>query len=229
MAEFVYSGGDTLEIMASARNYNAYLLRSLTRRLEGARTVLDFGAGTGHFAVEIAGLGYEVICVEPDARNRLRLASAGLRIASDLDTIAAGTIDLVYSLNVLEHIADDAGTLRSLRTKLKPHGGLFLYVPAFAMLFSRMDKRVGHLRRYRRRPFIALVERSGYRVEAARYVDCLGFLVALGYKHLDRGKGELSERSVVAYDRTVFPVSRLLSPPLGRLFGKNIMLFARRA
>jgi SAM-dependent methyltransferase len=227
MAEFVYTGARILEVMAEARNYNAFLLSALTRHLPSAGRVLDFGAGAGHFATAISRLGHDVSCVELDAANRRQLASAGLNASADLGSIADGGIDFAYSLNVLEHIADDSGTLRSLRAKLRPRGGLFIYVPAFAVLFSNFDQNVGHLRRYRRRDLAARVQEAGFRVRQAEYVDCLGFLAALAYRLLRRD-GSVTARSVIAYDRAVFPVSRALDPLFRRAFGKNVLLVAER-
>ena len=227
MAEFVYTGTKNLEVMEEARNYNAFLLRALTRHLSGVNKVLDFGAGTGLFATQIARLGYDLTCVELDAENRRRLSTAGLSACAGLSSIADESIDFAYSLNVLEHIEDDSGALRSLRTKLRPRGVLFIYVPAFEVLFTNLDRNVGHVRRYRRHELVARVEAASFRVREANYVDCLGFIAALLYKLLRRD-GVLTVRSVIAYDRVVFPLSQIMDSLFRRAFGKNIMLIAER-
>lgn len=227
MADYVYSGGPVLEVMAEARNYNAFLRDELLRHVAGAGRVLDFGAGTGLFAGWIAERGHDVACVEPDAENRRRLAAAGFAAVPDLAAVADASVDFAFSLNVLEHIADDVGALRLLHAKLRPRGGLFLYVPAFAVLHSAFDERVGHFRRYRRRDLAARVERAGFRVRRTEYVDCLGFAAALAYKALHRD-GTLTAAAVVAYDRFAFPLSRALDPLFRSAFGKNVLLVAQR-
>jgi len=45
-----YTGIDNLEMMAEAKNYNAYLVRLITRDLKKTRTLVDFGAGSGIYA-----------------------------------------------------------------------------------------------------------------------------------------------------------------------------------
>ena len=57
-------------------------------------------------------MGVPVACVEPDARLRQLVAEAGLRAMSALPT--DGGVDMIYSLNVLEHIEDDEAARRRL-------------------------------------------------------------------------------------------------------------------
>jgi hypothetical protein len=57
----------------------------------------------------------------------------------------------------------------------------------------------------RRRELVALVRGSGLEVTAARYADSLGYLATLAYKAVGSGKGELDRRSLVAFDRLLFP------------------------
>ena len=54
-------------------------------------------------------------------------------------------------INVLEHIDDDQGVLRSISDRLEPGGHVAIWVPAFTLLYSPFDAKLGHVRRYRRR------------------------------------------------------------------------------
>ncbi len=223
-----YTGIDNLEVMAEARNYNSFLIDLIARNTSPGTQVLDFGAGAGTFAIEIARQGRLITCLEPDATLNERLAQQHLPVVTSLGQLQDATFDSVYSLNVLEHIEDDAAALHDLLRVIKPGGTLLLYVPAFQILFSSMDRKVGHFRRYRRRPLMRLVETSGYQVDTAMYVDSLGFFAALLYRFTDRGGGEINRAALAFYDRLAFPVSRLIDRIAGRLFGKNVMLLARR-
>ena len=95
--------------------------------------------------------GYRVHCIEPDKRHASSLANAGLPVATTLEEIKDCSCDYIYSLNVLEHIEDDVMALRQWYQKLKPGGRILVYVPAFQLLYSSMDRKVGHFRRYTRR------------------------------------------------------------------------------
>ena len=74
--------------------------------------------------------------------------------------------------------------LRAVYRCLRPGGRFYLYVPAFPLLFSAMDRKVGHHRRYRLAGLTSQLQRAGFRVLRARYADSLGFFATLL-----RGKG----------------------------------------
>ncbi|MGI9264633.1 MAG: class I SAM-dependent methyltransferase, partial [Gammaproteobacteria bacterium] len=111
---------------------------------------------------------------------------------------------------------------------LRPGGRLLLYVPAFNVLFSSMDRKVGHFRRYRRRQLVALAGAAGFTVEQGRYVDSLGFLAALLYRFVGGDSGDINRRSLAVYDRFVFPLSRLLDTILWPFAGKNLLVTAAK-
>ena len=152
-----------------------------------------------------------------------------MRTEADLEAIPPGSLDYVYSLNVLEHIDDDAGALQAIRARLAPGGQLFLYVPAFMVLYTALDRRVGHFRRYRRSGLRRLLANTGFVVDEARYADSLGFGITLAYKAIGRSDGRIDPRALRIYDGVVFPVSKRLDPMLGRVAGKNLLVRAHVA
>src|SRR5262252_67833 len=145
-----YPGISVLEVMVEAKNYNHYLASLIDIHLQLNFRVLDFGAGAGTFALPLLRRGVELTCVETDATLGARLRDAGATVVVGLDDIPDESMDLIYTLNVLEHISDDAAAVRALSTKLKSGGTLLVYVPAFEILYSLFDAEIGHLRRYRR-------------------------------------------------------------------------------
>ena len=216
-----------LEAMEQAERYNRFLLGLVLPHARG-RCVLDFGAGSGTFARKLRAENVDVRCVEPDPALRRELERLDLAVHGEMAGIPTESMDLVYSFNVLEHIADDAAALAGLRRVLKPGGRLILYVPAFMILYSAMDRRVGHLRRYRKTSLRELVERSGFEVDQVRYADSLGCLAALAFRAFGPGSGELDPRAVRLYDRWLFPLSRLLDLAAAPVAGKNLILHAHR-
>ena len=222
-----YEGKDNLEAMESAHNYHAFLVSMILSHADPSKPQLDFGAGTGTHARRLRDRGVVVKCVEPDLDLASHLRLEGFDVAARPLEFGRETFASVYSLNVLEHIADDDSALRDLFTVLQPAGRLVLYVPAFSVLFSEMDRKVGHFRRYRARTLRGQAEAAGFRVLECRYVDSLGFLAAFVYRMLGRD-GNLSERSISLYDRFVFPASRILDRTVSRWWGKNLLLVATR-
>lgn len=226
MAE--YSGTDNLEAMAEATNYNDFLVSQVTALAPRPGKILDFGAGIGTFAMRVGADGFDVACLEPDPGLASRLRAEGLEVFESMQEISPASLDYVFTLDVLEHIEQDAAAVVEIARKLKPGGRLLVYVPAFPVLYSSMDRKVGHFRRYRRGPLQAMVTAAGFAEVRARYVDAIGFFASLAYRLADNGSGDINVRMLKIYDRLLFPLSRLLDPLLGLWVGKNILLTATR-
>ena len=169
-----------------------------------------------------------VTCVEPDDHLRQVLAHKGLTAVADIRAVATDSIDYLYTLNVLEHIEDDQGALNELARVLRPGGRLLVYVPAFQVLFTSMDRKVGHHRRYRLGGLTDKIRAAGFSVREARYADALGFGASLVYRAFDRGDGQVDRRGLRLYDRYCFPISLWLDRVFGRLFGKNAIVVAEK-
>ncbi len=221
-----YTGTENLEVMREAKNYNRYLLKLVSSHADRNERIVDFGAGTGTFALPMMAAGYNVSCVESDPTLARFLESKQLQVYPGLEKFSDGTVDYIYSLNVLEHTIDDHAVIALWYRKLTPGGTLLVYVPAFGVLYSSMDRRVGHYRRYRRRELCQSLQSAGFTVVRSRYADSLGFTATLVYKTLDKGMGQINVRLLKAYDRVVFPLSRALDCLLGSLFGKNLYVLA---
>lgn len=223
-----YTGTDNLEAMKEAVNYNRFLAALVAGEARPGERLLDFGAGVGTFAHALAAQGHRVECVEPDAGQRHSIEAQGLRAHPSLDAIDDASVDLAYTLNVLEHIEDDLATIRALGDRLVRGGRLVVYVPAFQSLYTSMDRKVGHVRRYRRADLRAKVETAGLTVLRSEYVDSLGFAATLAFRAFGSKSGEIDRDAVRAYDRYAFPLSRRLDRALNRVVGKNVLLVAQR-
>lgn len=223
-----YSGTKHLEVMSDAVNYNAYLSNLVTRHALPGDFILDFGAGIGTFSHALKTKGYAVSCVETDAAQLQRITAHGITGYQNLLNAPASAYDYIFTLNVLEHIENDQGTLSDLAEKLKLGGRLLIYVPAFQMLFSSMDAAVGHFRRYSLEDLSHKVKLAGFEIQDACYVDSIGFFAALLYKYVGNDDGSINRRSIVIFDRFLFPLSRLIDRITNKLFGKNLLIIAVR-
>ncbi len=224
-----YSGTENLEVMADAVNYNSFLVSLIQNEARPGEKVVDFGAGIGTFAKTIAGTGHAVHCIEPDLRQLARILESGLPASPDLAGFEDRSVDLLYTLNVLEHIENDVGVLQTCHQKIKPGGRILIYVPAFQILYSSMDKNVGHIRRYTRAELAEKVRLAGFDVVRNEYVDSAGFLASLLFKVFGNDSGTLHRGALITYDRYLFPLSRLADRIFNQLFGKNVFLIARRS
>lgn len=228
--EFKYTGTGNLEVMQEAVNYNAFLASLVLKQAPALPgNLLDIGAGIGVYARLVQRAGYSVSCLEPDLYQAKRLRDDGFPVYTSIEELANQQFDFMYAFNVLEHIENDAEALLSWKEKLMPGGKLLLYVPAFNILFSAMDQKVGHFRRYRRKDLTRKILSAGLTpVYSARYADSLGFFATLVYKLLDKGNGDLNRKSLLFYDRVFFPVSRIGDFFFRKLFGKNVFILVEK-
>jgi SAM-dependent methyltransferase len=235
-----YTGTDTLELLTEAHNYNTDLVRrvlAVTR--DGgvaqngiARPIgecLDFGAGLGTFALPLRKAGRSVTCVETDLELQKKLQLEGFAVHESLAELPAHHFGCIYTLNVFEHIKDDQAILSQFPRLLTPGGRVYIYVPAFMLLFSSLDKKVGHHRRYRLAQLVKPLRQHGFVITRARYVDTVGFFSSLFYRLMHVPNGKINRRTLYFFDRFLFPLNRVLDPLCGRWFGKNIEVIATHA
>ena len=226
MAQIEYSGKDNLDVMRGARHYNQYLVDLVVASARKDDLVLDFGAGAGTFAAPVVESGHRVVCIETDPDLCANLQRQGLEVFDSIDAIADASVDYIYSLNVLEHIEDDQAILVAWNRKLRPGGRITIYVPAFPVLYTSMDRKVGHVRRYTKRELVEKVSRAGFGVTRASYADSLGFLATLLYKYSGKQDGSVDEGMLMLYDRFIFPVSRVVDCVAQAFVGKNLVVQA---
>lgn len=220
MTEFDYTGKDNLDAMALAIRYNRTIFHWLMRGVRPTDSILEFGAGKGEFCNRFRD--YKIQAVELDRDMHKYIACPA---ASDLDQVA-GQFDLIYAVNVLEHIKDDAGSVAGFYQRLNSGGRVKIFVPARMELYSNMDTLVGHERRYHPIGLKNLFQENGFRVVRCRYFDFLGYFATLVYK-LSRGKGDVSPASIRIYDSLIFPISRGIDfVSGGRILGKNLVFEA---
>jgi SAM-dependent methyltransferase len=216
-----YTGKDNLDVMSLAKNYNNFIFQWINER--SYNRILDFGAGSGEYCNRISKHKIEAVEIDNSLRERLLCKSY-----SDIFQIENNQFDLIYSLNVLEHIEDEREVVTKLFELLKPDGTIKILVPARMEIYSKMDEKVGHFRRYNKQQLIALFEKNNFLVEECYYFDSLGYFASHLYKFMDNS-GDINPKMLKLYDKIVFPLSRIIDRlGFNRLIGKNLMLVGRK-
>lgn len=224
-----YTGRDNLEAMAEAKNYNKFLINFIKQSNKGShKKILDFGAGSGTYADLLKKENITVDCLEPDNILNEQLSKKGYKVYADISEIEPNSYDIIYALNVLEHIEDDESIVNTLADALSERGRLIIYVPAFQILFTSMDEKVGHFRRYKKGRLESHAKTASLDVKELYYCDPLGFCAALAFKYFGNRDGVISSAAVKTYDRFVFPVSKAIQPLAKRFIGKNVVLIAEK-
>lgn len=222
-----YAGKEILSDLTLAKNYNLHLKILLQENYSPGDKVLDFGAGNGHFLSQIGDKSGNYFAVEPDPKLSDLIRQSGIASLVEPENIQVGAFDFIYSLNTLEHIEDDKAVFADFFQWLKPGGTLLIYVPAVPHLYSRFDASIGHFRRYTRTELIEKALGVGFHIEAARFMDPMGYFLALAYR-LFFNSGKLTLGQVRLFDRYFYQISKTISPLTENLFGKNLILIAKK-
>src|SRR6185436_9726599 len=90
------------------------------------------------------------------------------------DALVGERCDTAVCLNVLEHIADDRGSLASIHRLLEPGGRLVLLVPAIPAIFGTLDDKLGHFRRYTPRHLRERYAEAGFQMRHIEYFNLAG-------------------------------------------------------
>ncbi|MFN0089392.1 MAG: glycosyltransferase [Acidimicrobiales bacterium] len=219
-----------LHSLEDAHNYADWIGELIEPHL--GEKVIEIGAGAGTLTERIARRAH-VVATDPSPRlvERLRTRFADHAAVSvdqgALDEIADRHAGDTYVLvNVLEHIEQDAESLRLLRDRLPANGRVILFVPAFEALYSRFDARVGHHRRYSRRSLTMTLAAAGLAPVELRYVNSLGAPAWLVFARL-LGGVPTARGPALAYDRLAVPALRRLEQRRPPAFGQSLFCVAR--
>ena len=93
------------------------------------RRVLDVGGGPGHFTAAFRARGARCLLVEPDLGELQAAGEApGGAVRGDgmALPVADGGVDVCFSSNVLEHVADPAAMLAEMIRVTRPGGVIYL-------------------------------------------------------------------------------------------------------
>jgi SAM-dependent methyltransferase len=149
------------------RRYDAYahakyeiLLNWLKESSDIPQKILNVGCGSGELCILLAQLGHIVTGIDP-AEEYITIARSQLEqrnlsnctfFTSDLEDVYSDLFqhnyDIVFSTDVVEHIANDIQAFEQLAALVKPGGDLFITVPGGQYLFGFHDEQLGHYRRY---------------------------------------------------------------------------------
>jgi SAM-dependent methyltransferase len=232
----------------------ARILRALAESRPPEGPHLDCAAGVGSLALALARSGRTVFAADTSLRSlavlrgratQIGLSATVLPVLADITRLpfADESFASATSAETLEHVPDDAGALAELARVLRPAGTLVSTVPAGPGQWSDWDDWAGHLRRYTRDAFRALLTTAGFEGEVTvwgwpvvRLYDDL-FLKRVNRRRLRTPSGVEADptlRAVAGAGRSrvlvqlvtaVFSIDRLFD---GVAWGVGLIAVARR-
>jgi SAM-dependent methyltransferase len=160
-------------------------------RVEPPRRVLDAGCGTGRNLQDYRRLG-PARGIEPDASAVEFCHGRGLTevVQAGVESLPfdAGSFDLVFATDVLEHVEDDDGAFRELHRVSSPGGLLLATVPAHMWLWSQSDVALHHKRRYSRPQLVGRARAASWEPLVATYFNS-ALLPAIAIARMLRRRG----------------------------------------
>jgi ubiquinone/menaquinone biosynthesis C-methylase UbiE len=108
--------------------------------------ILELGVGTGKLLSQLKFVnkfGIDLY-VYPEGYNGFSF----IRADANRLPVKEGTIDLLLLIDILEHIEDDQGFIENCFKVLNKNGKLLIFVPALPVLWSDLDEKGMHFRRY---------------------------------------------------------------------------------
>ncbi|MDQ2724090.1 MAG: class I SAM-dependent methyltransferase [Actinomycetota bacterium] len=196
-----------------------------------ARSVLDVGCGTGEMVDMLRQFGTVTAldgAPEAVAYCRRRFGDqVDVRMGGVPESVAGMSgFDLVSAFDVIEHLDDDRGALRTLRDALVPGGTLAVTVPAFMCLWGPHDELNGHRRRYTPRELREALVAAGLVVDRVSCFNTWLFPVVAGVRAVRRRRSPeprsdfhmpppIVNRMLVALLASEAPVVGAVSLPVG--------------
>lgn len=173
----------TLQRLEPLRRYQAWLYEHFVPYI--GHVVLEVGAGVGNMTRHLRH-AREIVAteVDPDClralrrgfRNDPRVVVEEFDLARELPTHWRARFETVLCCNVLEHVGDDVGALRTLAEALTEGGYLILLVPGMPSLYGELDRALGHQRRYSEQDIAGKLAAAGLKIEKIQWLNRVGAL-----------------------------------------------------
>lgn len=170
-----------MECLADAPRFNRWMFERVRPWL--GNRVLEIGSGIGNlsqFLVDRRTVVLSDTAAEYLERLRTRFGQLPnvevmrLYLPTPQGPVADRRFDTIVCLNVLEHVADDVGSLTAMHHLLEPKGRLVLLVPALRALYGSLDRALGHVRRYTSGELRAKLEQTGFALRRLEYFNLAG-------------------------------------------------------
>lgn len=229
-----YKGLITLEILEGADNYNKWITEKIMEDINSP--VLEIGSGIGTISKYF-------ICKKPlyltdcdsgfvkylktKFKEKKEIFVEKFDLTKNAPVKFNSKFSSVIGINVLEHIKDDEQALRNIRNVLKEGGRLILLVPAKKFAYTRLDKNLGHYRRYEKEELINKITKTGYVVEKIFFFNVVGLLSWIIRDKIERENIHLKPNQIAVFDRIV-PILKIIESYIRIPIGISIIVVAKK-
>lgn len=234
MKKVTYQGVSTLEVLEGADNYNKWIASSI---LQYSRSpILEIGAGTGniteHFlkksSLSVTEFDKQLVLhLKRKFREKKSLKIFHLDIESDPKRKHINTFLTLFAVNVFEHIKDDKRAFLNAYKHLKKNGRLIVLVPAKKFAYTRLDKSLGHHRRYEKNELEEKLVSCGFVVEKIYYFNIVGLASWIIRDKIEKQHVQLSSSHIALFDKIV-PILKYIESHIPIPIGISLIAVAKK-
>src|SRR5581483_7536038 len=167
-----YKGLKTLEILQWAHKYNRWISQQILPYC--LSPLLELGSGTGNITQYLTQ--FQTVYASDIDTGLLLLLKKKFRHKKNIRVIRfdaekkvtarfKSAFSSVVSVNVFEHLEDDQKAIKNVHYVLKKNGRLILLVPAKQFALTRLDRELGHFRRYEKKQLEITLKKEGFVLE----------------------------------------------------------------
>lgn len=232
-------GRETLQVISEADAFNAWMYGQIKPYIKGR--VVEIGSGIGNISQFLIGENFHTLLSD---FNPLYLNVLNEKFGSQINFLGAQKIDLVHpsfdeeyasligtfdtlvTLNVVEHINEDYIAIQNCKKLLTDKGHLIVLVPSYSFLYSKMDEKLGHYRRYTRTKLIKLFERAEMTIVHSQYFNFAGIFAWLISAKLLR-KDQIGSSNMKLFNQFV-PLFKVADRLMGKSLGLSTIVVGQK-
>lgn len=204
----------------------------------GLQRVLEVGCGTGQMVETLLQQGHQIVGLDlrPEGIMEVRKKfpySHMIQADAHCLPLKSGAFDLVFLLDVLEHV-DDKVVLSEIQRVLRGGGHAIITVPAMSWLWSFRDADAGHLRRYSSKQISHLLISNMLEIIDLRFYQCFLLPFVMLSRLCDRQSHQcrdMEERPAPLFNKILTWINKL-EVKLGRCiswpWGSSLMMYCRK-
>ena len=189
--------------------------------------ILEVGAGFGSFTRGYMKNFHSITLTDTDD-NSFNLLKKNFLHDQNVNIIKSSIKDIekkfdtIIYFNVLEHIKEDISEIKSALKKLNKGGHLIILVPAHQKMYSKLDKIVGHYKRYDI-DFFKKNRFENSKIIKLHFLDFFGYLLYYLNKIFFKEETYPSNLKIFIWDKIFTPFTIAIDYLTGYKFGKNIL------
>ena len=214
-----------LERFDKASLWIKYVVFKIKRFLKN--DILEVGAGFGSFTRGYMKNFHSVTLTDADD-NSFNLLKQNFLNDQNVNIIKSSVKDIekkfntILYFNVLEHIEEDKLEIKNALEKLNNKGYLIILVPAHQKIYSKLDKAVGHYKRYDIE-FFKNNRFENSKIVKLYFLDVFGYLLYYANKIFFKGETYPSNLKIFIWDKIFTPLTIVIDFLTAYKFGKNIL------